>query len=218
MTRCIAVLVLIGGLLGSTPAYSSTIDFTDAYAVSNWTAVLQCGLNPRSPGPGGCGSISTAGAPYSITLTSGNEARGYDIGANESQDFLFTAFETATISFAWSYASYDQSGPFYDPFGWLLNGAFTNLTGTQRIGCYVGFSRAAICDQSGLVSFLVAPGDVFGFRANSIDVFEGPAITTVSSFSATTPVPVPEPSTFILVGSVCLFATWRRLRACRASP
>ena len=66
MTRCIAVLALIGGLSGSTPAYSSTIDFTDAYAVSNWTTVLQCGLNPRSPGPGGCGSISTAGAPYSI--------------------------------------------------------------------------------------------------------------------------------------------------------
>ena len=206
MTRCIAVLVLIGGLLGSTPAYASTINFTDAYAVSNWTAVLQCGLNPRSPGP--CGQpISTAGAPYSITLTSGNEARAYDAGANESQDFLFTAFETATISFAWSYATYDQDGPFFDPFGWLLNGAFTNLTGSERIGCY-GSSRAPICDQSGVVSFLVVPGDVFGFRAASLDSAEGSAITTVSNFSATTP--VPEPSSFMLVGSVCLFATWRR--------
>jgi hypothetical protein len=126
---------------------------------------------------------------------------------------LFTAFETATISFAWSYTSNDRDGPFYDPFGWLLNNDFTILTGTLHRGClfevFLG-GRQPECDQSGLVSFLVAPGDVFGFRAASLDSAEGPAITRVSNFSATTP--VPEPSTFILVGSVCLFATWRRFR------
>lgn len=209
MRRCIAVFMLVAGLFGSTPAYSSTIDFTGAYDVSNWTAVLQCGLNPLSPGP--CGqAINTAGAPYSITLTSGNEARNYDLGANESQDFLFTAFETATISFTWSYVSYDRDGPFYDPFGWLLNGAFTNLSGTLKGDCRLGFGRSPQCDQSGIALFLVAPGDVFGLRANSLDVWDGSAITTVSNFSATTP--VPEPSSFMLLGSVCLLATWRRFR------
>lgn len=213
MKRWTAVLVLVSGLSVSTRAYSSTIDFTDAYAVSNWTAVLQCGLEPHSPGPLGCGSISTADAPYSIALTSGNEAISH-FGRQESQEFLFTAFETATISFAWSYTSHDQDGSFYDPFGWVLNGAFIGGTRSSISDCRIGVDRDLLCNQSGLASFLVAPGDVFGFVADSLDVDEGPAMTTISSFSATTP--VPEPSSFMLVVSACVIAVPRSLRGLRA--
>ena len=202
MRRCIAAFMLVAGLFGTTPAYSSTIDFTAAYDVSNWTAIVDGG------------SIRIAGAPFSVSLESANMfAGGSQFARPSKQDFLFTAFETATISFAWSYSTNDMDGPYYDPFGWLLNGDFTSLTGTLHRGClfdvFLG-GRNPECDQSGMVSFLVDPGDVFGFRAASLDSAEGPAITTVSNFSATTP--VPEPSTFILLGSGCLFATWRRFR------
>lgn len=130
--------------------------FIGDYAVSNWDA-----------SPAG-GSISTGSAPNSIQLTSS------DSGSFNSEDTDFTIAATADgeVRFRWSYRTYDGSGPDWDPFGWLLNGVFTQLTSGSRLV------------QGGSVSFNVNDGDVFGFRANSFDSIFGPAVTTISDFSA----------------------------------
>lgn len=151
-------------------------DFTGYYNVANWTLSL------------GGGSINLAGAPLSILEISS------DVGccASSNMDFTIAAAANSTIQFNWNYTTSDADGPFYDPFGWLLNGVFAQLTND--------FGSAA---QSGTTSFLVAAGDVFGFRQRSLDSWLGSASTTISSFSVTSE-SVPEPATLLLM-SMSLF-------------
>lgn len=136
--------------------------FINSYDVTKWTKTTNGG------------SINTAGAPNSVVLTSSNNG-----GGAKNQDFAIAAAGDGIVSFNWNYATTDINSS-WDPFGWLLNGVFTKLT-----------VNGSALTQSGTVSFNVLAGNVFGFRANSVDSAFGAGVTTISNFSAPNPVPVP---------------------------
>ncbi|TDJ65470.1 MAG: PEP-CTERM sorting domain-containing protein [Proteobacteria bacterium] len=137
------------------------------------------------------GTIDLGGAPGSVSLTSNNG------GGFANTDLSFTAFEAVTITFDWDFTTVDPgipgtNGAQWDPFGYLLNGSFTKLT-----------NDAGADSQSGTaVTFAVAFGDTFGFRANTIDGIFGAATTTITNFSAIGPAPavVPLPPSVSLLG------------------
>lgn len=100
------------------------------------------------------------------------------------------------MSFDWAYSTDDSySSSRWDPFGYLLNGAFITLT------------DSGVGNQSGSASFSVLAGDLFGFRQNSYDSIYGRASTTISNFNVpAAPGPLP------LLGAGAAFGWSRQLR------
>jgi hypothetical protein len=178
LVRRLAPIALACATLGlaANPAQALTL-FTGAYAPANWTQSIQ-----------GDGSIDTSGAPNSISLTGANDG-----GDLQNTDFTIAAPTAGVVSFDWAFVS--QENPFWDPFGYLLNGSFTQLTNN-------GGSQS----QSGSAAFSVLAGDVFGFRQNSRDSGFGRASTTISNFNVAVPGPLP------LFGVGAAFGWSRRLR------
>jgi hypothetical protein len=181
LAKTIAPIALAGATLGlaANPAQALT-QFAGDYAPANWTQSIQ-----------GDGFINTGGAPASISLS------GADDGTetNQNTDFTIAAPTAGTVSFDWAFST-DDWLPGFDPFGYLLNGAFTQLTIDD-----------SSLTQSGSVSFSVLAGDVFGFRQNSSDSIFGRASTTISNFTAPA-VPGPLP----LLGAGAAFGWSRQLR------
>ena len=153
-------------LVFSAPVY---VDFSGDFAFGLWTQVL----NGGSIVDGGVGSVS-------LTSSDGG-------GGASFTDFTITALSDLTVTFDWDYLTSDTDGPHWDPFGYLLNGAFTQLTVNTGLDA-----------QNGTASFFVLTGDVFGFRAWSRDSIFGSATTSVTGFSA-----VPLPSSLSLLS--CAF-------------
>jgi hypothetical protein len=188
LAKTIAPIALAGATLGlaANPAQALT-QFAGYYAPANWTQSIQ-----------GDGSINTGGAPASISLSGADD----NSDTNQNTDFTIAAPTAGTVSFDWAYSNPDDS-PQFDPFGYLLNGAFTQLT--------INDSNLT---QSGPVSFSVLAGDVFGFRQNSIDSRYGRASTTISNFNgplaASGPASVPGP--LPLLGAGAAFGWSRQLR------
>ena len=151
---------------------SANAAFINTYGLSNWSQSINGG------------SIDISGAPDTVVLISSND----NSDAEKNQDLTITALENADISFAWNFQTNDSFNA-YDPFGMLLNGVFTQLS--DNLGNN---------NQSGVFSFNVVTGDIFGFRANSIDSMFGSSITDISAFNAV-PTSVPIPATFWLMGS-----------------
>ena len=180
MTAGLASATLV---LAASPAQALT-QFAGDYAPGNWTQTI-----------GGDGSIDTSGAPASIILRGADDDSGNDVNT----DFTIAAPTAGTVSFDWNYSTLDTISEF-DPFGYLLNGAFTQLT-----------NNGGGLTQSGSASFSVLSGDVFGFRQNTIDSCCGKASTTISNFNGpTAPASVPGPLPILGVGAA--FAYGRRLR------
>ena len=140
--------------------------FQDAYDPINWTFA-----NNNADG-----FVDTSGAPASISLTGGDNG-SFNSGTT---DYTTTAAAAGTVTFDWNYSTAD--GPFWDPFGYLLNGSFTQVTNDG--GGVV---------QNGTSTFNVLAGDSFGFRIFTRDNIFGRASVTISNFSA----PIPEPSTVL---------------------
>ena len=122
-------------------------------------------------------------------LTSAND--GVEpLGSNQNVDLTIAAVGSGTVSFSWDFTTNDSFGlAFFDPFGYLLNSVFTELT--ESFGAST---------QTGAVSFSVQAGDVFGFRQASSDSQLGAAITTISSCRAPGGSAVPEPASIALLG------------------
>jgi len=144
---------------------NNELGFTGEYSVANWTQSLDENV------------LDISGAPNSIILYSSNS------GANRTiySDFTVQSLNDGLVSFSWDYITTDGDGASLDPFGWLINGVYNQLTddnGSEQ--------------QNGILSFSVVKGDVFGFRAESADARFGSSETTISNFSVS---PVSESST-----------------------
>lgn len=175
-----AALVIVAG-----PARAMT-GFSGPFDPGNWTQVTE-----------GDSVIDTSGAPASISLTSANNGVAAP-GIEQNADFTITAPQAAQVLFAWAYETSDPDGPEFDPFGYLLNGAFVQLT-----------DDGGPPQQSGSTSFPVMAGDVFGFRQNSEDSRFGPATTVVRDFHfRASAVPAPLP----VLGAAAAFGCSRRIR------
>ena len=157
-------------------------DFSGNYAIGLWNAAINGG------------TIDTSGAPGSVTLVSNDTGK-----VNANQDLTFTAFENATITFDWQYTTLDTAtatsgGAQWDPFGYLHAGTFVRLTDNSGPNA-----------QSGSVSFDVVIGELFGFRANTVDGIAGAATTIISNFQSAGPaaavVPLP-PAVWLLGGAI----------------
>ena len=147
---------------------SASAAFTGVYDLANWTQVLNGG------------SIDITGAPNSVTLTSSNDGSGPD-----NTDLTIIDQGTSAISFDWTYTNGDRDGSSFDPFGWLLNGVYTQLTANGQFGA-----------QSGSVKIdPTTTGDVFGFRIFATDSLLGSSNVVISNFST-----VPEPFSLALIG------------------
>jgi hypothetical protein len=152
--------------------------FLDAYSVGNWNKSIDRG------------AINTTGAPNSIKLIGSNTTNPAYFG-ERNQDFTIASIGNGYVTFDWNFKTNDSGGAGFDPFGWLLNGVFTKLTND---------SGKKI--QSGTFTVKVHVGDIFGFRANSVNSISGTANTTISNFFAPTQVPVP--AAFWLMGAPLL--------------
>lgn len=152
-------------------------DFAGPYAPANWTFSAN----------GGDGSVDTTGAPNSITLNGSDSQTGNFINT----DYTTMAAGSGPVSFDYDYYSTDSI--FYDGFGYLLNGAFTQIVDNGSQG-------------SGFSQFNVVAGDTFGFRVYTSDDRYGRGTATISNFSAPVPGPVP------LLGVGAAFSYSRRLR------
>jgi len=150
----------------SSASAATVFGFQDAYDPINWTLT-----NSNADG-----FVNTGGAPASISLTGGDNG-SFSSGTT---DYTTTAAAAGTVTFDWNYSTND--GPFFDPFGYLLNGSFIQVT-----------DDGGDLVQNGTSTFNVLAGDSFGFRIFTTDNIVGPGSVTISNFSA----PVPEPSTVL---------------------
>lgn len=173
-----SALVALFGLVTLSPAQADVITgFNGPYNVINWTIDV-----------GGDGLVDLTFEPDSIALTSAND----NSGVQNNVDFTVTAVGTGQVTFRWEFETFDVDGPAWDPFGFLLNGVFTQLS--NDLGSN---------NQLGDALFLVNVGDIFGFRQMSIDSGSGIATTSIYDFKApvaATATAVPEPATLALLG------------------
>lgn len=183
------IVCLFACLFISTANAGIITDFTAGYDVANWTQVLDGGI------------IDLSGAPTQIIEISSN----VDMGPVPADtDFTIAALGDGNVTFDWLYTTADEDA-FFDPFGYLLNGIFTQLT-TDFL------PTPPETPQSGTTSFAVTMGDIFGFRAASTDTQFGSASTTISNFSAPMSESVPEPSNLFLLGLGMIFLGLRRFQ------
>lgn len=96
-----------------------------------------------------------------------------------------------SVSGQFGYLTNDIDGPLFDPFGFLIDGQQFQLTDDNG-------PRG----QSGMFSFLVQPGQQFGWYIDAIDDELGAAGVTVGAELA--PVPLPAGLSLALVGIAAL--------------
>ncbi|MES2680350.1 MAG: hypothetical protein V4635_10715, partial [Bacteroidota bacterium] len=145
--------------------FAGTLDaqFSGLYAPANWGTVA---VNSD-------GQTNAAGAPTSISMTSGDNFSGLP-GTN---DYTISVPVTGLLTFSWTYSTVD--GPFYDYPQFGVNG---------NISVVNGFNMGGNTTQSGSQPCIpVNQGDIFRFRMYTSDNVVGPATCVFSNFAFSTP-------------------------------
>jgi hypothetical protein len=133
-------------------ALTSQAQFSGSYAPANWSTVYVGGGN---------GSMNTANAPTSITMTGNDNVPSYTAYTR----YQIPVCGSGTISFSWSLTHND---PGYDEFGYWLNNTYNYITNTSG---------------SGTVSVSVSSGQTFGFYSYGSDGCCGTFTVVLSNFS-----------------------------------
>ena len=143
--------------------YESGYGFEGELSPGNWIASID-----------GNGSIDISQSPFSIALLGAD-----DIGESSNPpeagyrtDIVISSPVAWTASFDWNYSTDDFMSS-WDPFGYLINGNFYQLT-----------IDSSDLLQSGSVTISLNAGDVFGFRQGSVDAAYGRASVQISGFVA----------------------------------
>jgi len=157
-TSAASLLILVVSSGISTQSLAT--GFSGAFAPANWTF---------SNSSGSTGSVDTTNAPTSIKLTGSDGASS----TSKLTNYLIAAPSNGTVSVSWSYVSSDIGGIGYDNPKFYNNGTRTILT---------GFSQGGSMTQSGIASYVVTSGNIFGFTMDAVDNFGGSAYTIFSSF------------------------------------
>lgn len=134
---------------------------------------------------------------FSFTLTSNNNGSPGIITS-----YGATATDLIEVTYTWAYFTIDIDGSGPDPFGYAIDFA----TPADIVQLTADLPAPAI--QSGSGSFIVQPGQEFGFGILSTDGRLGPATATV--FGNITVVPLPAGGLLLLSGLGALAAARRR--------
>lgn len=177
----VALLAFVAPARAHGPA--QVLDFEGPYAPSNWT--FSKGI--------GNGVVDLTDAPHAITLVGSNN------GFAVNTDYTIASEGDGHVMFMFEYSSSDSPG--MDDFGYLLNGAFYQLSDSSQ--------SSAI----GSILYAVSHGDTFGFRIATLDAQSGPGQARISVFSAPEPaMPEEAPAPLPLFGAAAAFGASRRLR------
>jgi hypothetical protein len=124
-----------------------------------------------------------------------------DVGANTTF-YTAVAMSAETLSFNWNYLTFDCCGSHWDPAGYVVNGAQTQLSTdsfTQGLG------------SSGSFVLTLNTGDTYGFYVSSLDSVLGRGEIQVSA--APSPIPGAGFLSYITLGLLGLGSLgWKRLR------
>lgn len=152
-----AVLLLSSATILSFGQAKAASGFQGTYDPANWS-LTNANAN---------GYVDTTGAPAYIRLV-GSDNYSYYYGTT---DYTVTVECSGNLSFNWIYHTDDWS-PGYDPAGYLVNGAYSQLVNTWGPN-----------DQSGTTTLPVNAGDTFGFRIITTDNILGRgSFTRISDF------------------------------------
>jgi hypothetical protein len=126
------------------------------------------------------------------------------VGSNITT-YTDTAAAAQTLSFNWSYITHDCCGSFWDPAGYVVNGAYTQLSTNNNLAT----SGLLGINSSGSTTISIAAGDTFGWYVSSTDSVLGRGELDVTA----TIVSTPEPAAMALLGTGLLGLGLVRRRA-----
>jgi|GEM_PF-657092 len=170
-TSILSVLAIV--LLANTNAHAQ---FSGHFAPNKWALTLRITADS-----GYIGSVNTASAPNSISLSSGNDMRAHDGYSLSYTVYTVSIPSSGQLSFDWFYTTPDGAGedfPMYSINGVLHDFATYNKNGTTV--------------QSGRVnSIAVSANDQFALVMATSDAAAGGATTTFSNFTFLSDTPLP---------------------------
>ncbi len=150
------LISMIAGCVCMLGSFSANAQFSGDFDQSNWT--FQTDISQ--------GSVNLSGMPDVLELTGGN------VDEEGDTDYTIIVPQSGELKFSWVFFSTDVDGASFDPGGFVLNDAFTELVDTDGPP-----------SQSGTMSVTVTAGDEFGFRVYTSDGALGAGILTISNFS-----------------------------------
>ncbi len=125
------------------------------------------------------GSALVSSNGSTLTITGPNDGSGLA----GTTDVTTRAPAAGTVSFQWSFTSFDVPG--VDAAGYLLSGTYTELSANPG--------------DTGSTQISVTAGEDFGFEAWSADNEGEPGIFTISNFVVPQGSTTPEPASWLLI-------------------